>query len=209
MKTRDKILAKAQEMFNLNGIRQVSVRSICEELAISLGNFTYYYPGKDKVIAELFHRMISELLSVPESILVSRNSILYVLVYHTRVFSIQNDYRFFYLNTFELLTQYPELKHAYLNYKEHEKTKMEALFTSLLANGTFKEEVNPDTLKRMISIGQMVNNFWIIDAELHFSGNDQEKLIYYLNLCCSLIEPLLADHALREYQEYFISLEQQ
>jgi AcrR family transcriptional regulator len=32
MKTRDRILEKAQELFNKNGIGKVSVRSICEEL---------------------------------------------------------------------------------------------------------------------------------------------------------------------------------
>jgi AcrR family transcriptional regulator len=68
MKTRDRILEKAQELFNKNGIGKVSVRSICEELKISVGNFTYYFPDKHKIVVELYHKMISEIEAVKDKV---------------------------------------------------------------------------------------------------------------------------------------------
>jgi hypothetical protein len=49
----------------------------------------------------------------------------------------------------------------------------------------------------------MLLNFWIIDAEIQYKGNEKQKLLYYLQLCCSLIEPHLTKHALEEYKSYF------
>ncbi len=61
MKTRDKILKKAQQLFNKNGVGNVTVRNICNELNISLGNFTYYFPDKQQIIVELYRGMIAAL----------------------------------------------------------------------------------------------------------------------------------------------------
>ncbi len=82
MKTREKILVTTQTLFNKKGIGQVSIRNICDELDISLGNFTYYFPDKQQIAVELFRKMINELENIDSQIKISRQSILYLLHYH-------------------------------------------------------------------------------------------------------------------------------
>ncbi len=103
MKTRDKILKKAKQLFNKNGVGNVTVRNICNELNISLGNFTYYFPDKQQIIVELYLGMIAALEEIDKKINVSRETIIYLLEYHRQIFVIETDFRFFYLNTFEIL----------------------------------------------------------------------------------------------------------
>jgi hypothetical protein len=41
------------------------------------------------------------------------------------------------------------------------------------------------------------------NAELHYKGKVEEMLLYYLETCCSLIEPHLTEAALAQYQIFF------
>lgn len=207
MKTRDRILEKAQELFNKNGIGKVSVRSICEELKISVGNFTYHFPDKHKIVIELYHKMISEMEAIKDKVSATSESIVYLLEYHRLVFIIQNRYKFFFLNTFELVNQSNEIKEAYLAHVQKEKMMMKQLLESYSKNGVLKKGTDLPFIDKLININLMVNRFWIIDAELHFKGGEKKKLLHYLALCCSMIEPYLTKRALEEYQSFFNAIE--
>ncbi len=57
MKTREKILLKALEMFNDEGVHRVGVRDIARALEISPGNLQYHFAQKDLLVAELVRRL--------------------------------------------------------------------------------------------------------------------------------------------------------
>ncbi len=51
--TKDKILRVSTIMFLKNGYTATTVKMICDELGISKGNFTFYFPTKEHVLVEL------------------------------------------------------------------------------------------------------------------------------------------------------------
>lgn len=206
MKTKDKILYEAQELFNKNGIRKVSVRSISDALQISVGNFTYHFPTKKNLIVELYCKMIAEIEETGMHIMISKESILFFLEYHKQIFKIQNSYKFFYLNNFELLNAFGELRQAYLQHRERQKTMILELFQHYVDEGVFEKNIDEIAFERLISIGQMVDTFWIVDAEISFKGSEKKKLVHYLELCCSLIENYLTPAAFQEYKSFFENL---
>jgi AcrR family transcriptional regulator len=54
MKTRDRILAAALELFNQQGERKVTTNHISAHLAMSPGNLYYHFKNKQEIIYELF-----------------------------------------------------------------------------------------------------------------------------------------------------------
>lgn len=58
-KTKDKILRVSTRMFLEYGYSSTTVQMVCSELGISKGNFTFYFPTKEYVLAELV-RMLCE-----------------------------------------------------------------------------------------------------------------------------------------------------
>lgn len=74
---------------------------------------------------------------VADQIQFNKASILYFPEYHSQVFGIQSAYKFFYLNTFELLTNSEEVQEVYLKHVEKEKRSMEELFQLYLIEGVF------------------------------------------------------------------------
>ncbi|MBR3803267.1 MAG: TetR/AcrR family transcriptional regulator [Clostridia bacterium] len=58
-KTKDKIIRVSTRMFLEHGYSATTVQMVCSELGISKGNFTFYFPTKEYVLAELV-RMLCE-----------------------------------------------------------------------------------------------------------------------------------------------------
>lgn len=52
-KTKDKIIRVSTRMFLEHGYSSTSVQMVCRELKISKGNFTFYFPSKEDVLAVL------------------------------------------------------------------------------------------------------------------------------------------------------------
>lgn len=51
--TKDKIIRVSTRMFLENGYSATTVKAVCDELNISKGNFTFYFPSKEDVLAVL------------------------------------------------------------------------------------------------------------------------------------------------------------
>lgn len=61
MKTRDRILECALQLFNRHGEPNVSTLEIANELGISPGNLYYHFHGKEPLVLNLFERFQAEL----------------------------------------------------------------------------------------------------------------------------------------------------
>ena len=46
----------------------------------------------------------------------------------------------------------------------------------------------------------------MIDADVQFKGKEKQKLVHYLEPCCSIIEAHLTKNALAEYHSFFKEL---
>src|SRR3990167_2717606 len=58
MKTRDKILQTALQLFNQWGVPNVTLRRIAAEMGISQGNLNYYFKKREDIIEALFGQLM-------------------------------------------------------------------------------------------------------------------------------------------------------
>lgn len=68
MKTRDKILAAALELFNAEGVGGQSAVDIASALGISAGHLYYHFKGKPQILAELMARHRDEVDLVAQAL---------------------------------------------------------------------------------------------------------------------------------------------
>lgn len=205
MTTKEKILDTARLLFNEHGVDKVSARNICSEMGISPGNFSYHFPDKDEIVIDLYHMMTREMYTVLSAIPMDNVSIRYYLESHKQLFLIQEKYKFFYLNLFEIVTHHDAIRSSYLNNSKAERKMAYQLLQVYIEKGVIKKGVT-NHFERMIDVGQILNNAWIIDAEILFKGNKKKKLEHYMKICCGLLEPYLTEEALEEYRSYFENL---
>jgi AcrR family transcriptional regulator len=201
--TKEKILEASRKLFNAQGLAKVSVRDICGELNISVGNFSYHFPNKDTIVVSLYKGMLTELASVVQSIPRDTVNITVYLESHKQLFQIQLKYKFIYLNLFEVITAHPEIKVMHLKNITYERKTAGELFDIYVKKGVIKKGLDRDEFTRILNVGQIINNSWVIDAEIVYTGNKKQQLAYYMSICCGLLEPYLTTESAKEYKRYF------
>ena len=196
----------ARQLFNKMGIDSVSTRTICAELKISPGNFTYYYSNKNQVIADLYSGMRSEMQAALSLFAGETPEIVTYLRTHQQLFLIQEKYKFFYLNLFEILAGDPSLRELYLKTARMEEKMAVELLKVYSQHGILRKGISDNEYKRLVNVGQILSNAWLVDAEILYRGNQKKKMIYYMNICCGLLEPYLTEKSVGEYRKFFINL---
>nr|WP_158458841.1 TetR/AcrR family transcriptional regulator [Pseudomonas fluorescens] len=165
MKTRDRILDCALQLFNQQGEPNVSTLEIANELGISPGNLYYHFHGKEPVVLGLFERFeetLLPLLDPPMDVRLDAED--YWLFLHLIVERMA-QYRFLFQDLSNLTGRLPKLARGVRNLINAVKRALAALLASLKAQG----QVQSDTQ----ALGQLVEQ---ITLTLLFSLDYQRVL---------------------------------
>ncbi|WP_327439462.1 TetR/AcrR family transcriptional regulator [Pseudomonas donghuensis] len=165
MKTRDRILECALQLFNRQGEPNVSTLEIANEMGISPGNLYYHFHGKEPLVQGLFERFEEELtplLDPPLEVRLDAED--YWLFLHLIVERMA-QYRFLFQDLSNLTGRLPKLARGMRNLLNALKRTLAALLASLKAQG----QVLSDTR----ALGQLVEQ---ITLTLLFSLDYQRVL---------------------------------
>ncbi|MDD1969091.1 TetR/AcrR family transcriptional regulator [Pseudomonas putida] len=165
MKTRDRILECALQLFNLQGEPNVSTLEIANELDISPGNLYYHFHGKEPLVMELFERFqveLAPLLDPPADARLEAED--YWLFLHLIVERLSH-YRFLFQDLSNLAGRLPKLARGIRNLLNSIKRTLASLLARLKAEG----QVTSDTQ----ALGQLVEQ---ITMTLLFSLDYQRIL---------------------------------
>ncbi|HAA21767.1 MAG TPA: hypothetical protein DCP28_24480 [Cytophagales bacterium] len=207
MKTRDRILDAARQLFNREGVTGVSMRDIAGQLEMSVGNLWYHFKTKDLIVAELYQQLMGEMFAQVQQIPPERDSIVSLLDSHRLMFAVQYRFKFFYLNLYDVLDQHPAVKELYVQFSQQNREVAKGFLQEYEQSEVFARSLSERERHQLITSGQMLNNTWAIDAELFYAGDPKGKLLHYMQICCQLFYPYLAGKAQKEYDAYFEALE--
>ncbi len=205
MKTKDKILETALELFNTKGLSVVSSKTIADEMGISYGNLCYHFPKKDDIILQLYlnmqERLDIQFKNIKEEVInlefmLSRLKVLFEEIY---------KYKFIYLGITKVIRHSDQIKNHAKKQFDQRWEILDTLSQFLVANGymvPFKEERQKDML---IHAMLMISNSWISDAEVFFKGQESEKVDYYMQLFFNLVRPILTEKGKEGFQMVYES----
>ncbi len=135
MKTRDRILECALQLFNQQGEPNVSTLEIANELEISPGNLYYHFHGKEPLVMELFERFeidMAPLLDPPADARLNVED--YWLFLHLIVERLAH-YRFLFQDLSNLAGRLPKLARGIRLWLNALKRTLAALLAGLKAEG--------------------------------------------------------------------------
>ena len=165
MKTRDRILECALQLFNQHGEPNVSTMEIANEMGISPGNLYYHFHGKEPLILGLFERFEEELtplLDPPSDVRLEAED--YWLFLHLIVERMAH-YRFLFQDLSNLAGRLPKLARGIRSLLNALKRTLAALLANLKAQGEIVSETR--------ALGQLVEQ---ITMTLLFSLDYQRIL---------------------------------
>ncbi|GAJ78171.1 transcriptional regulator, TetR family [Vibrio sp. JCM 18905] len=160
MKTRDKIVYAALELFNQHGERNITTNHIADYIEISPGNLYYHFRNKQEIVREIFALYSAELLErFTPPIQGSQESLTMLKSYLDSIFTLMWKYRFFYANLPEILSRDEQLHEQYIDVQE----KLQANLIAIMQEFVSLKLLNVDQqqLKSLVCTLHLIACSWL------------------------------------------------
>ncbi|MGZ3946399.1 MAG: TetR/AcrR family transcriptional regulator [Mucilaginibacter sp.] len=200
MSTKEKIVSRALELFNENGIEYVGMRELAADLKMRVGNVTYYFATKDDLVQEFINRL-ADLNS--KTIGPACSSIFDFLSMYRRIFNNQYEYRCLLLSFVHLASRHPVFAG---NYAATEVRRREALrnhITTMMKNSSLSRSLTADQVELIISHITLISRFWLSEARISYvNWTLGQTKAHYLNLLGELLIPYATDEGRKQVDEF-------
>lgn len=160
IKTKDKILQVAVQMFNEQGVQSITSRHIAVEMGISHGNLDYHYNTKEALLLAIYKQMRNEM---SDSYL-SRKAYSTALEHFHHLLiqleAFQLKYRFFNLDVLEISRSFPKISKLLTKTLDLRKQQMDELFQEFIKEGHLEEREDFEYGRLQHTIRIMIT-FWL------------------------------------------------
>lgn len=196
MTTREKIIQESVYLFNEKGISPVTLRDIADRVGISIGNLAYHFKNKDFIIEEIFSIMeterqkrLSEVQMIPSFDNANRQTL--------AILKISYKYRFFYLDTLDILRAYPAIAKLHKKQVEDSINYVKAILDYSVGSGNMKPEPYPGCYRRLSETVWSIMQFWLMSEAIRgikkHSANEARITMW------SLVEPHLTEKGRKNF----------
>jgi AcrR family transcriptional regulator len=167
MKTAERILLTALELFNDSGENNVSCVDIALELDISPGNLYYHYKGKEVMVIALFEmykERMDKILSSPQGVDLKVEEFFYYLL---MVLQSSHMFRFLYHNPADLIAKYPSVSKGFKRLIQGREKSFNMLLSRYVDQGAMELNASQQHhLVRMISlVFTQATNYYLVKGD--------------------------------------------
>lgn len=196
--TRQRILKSAISLFNEMGLVNVRLQHICDDTIISLGNITYHYKTKDDIIEAIWQEvqnaqvvLLAEFRTLPLFEDIDR--------YLEASFTLQQQYKFFYNDTLEVVRAYPKVGEAHRQHIQWQARQLGMMFQFNQARGVFAPAPDDDFYHFWAE-----HWLWALENWMHrrcvMNESTNDFKAFYQALWGLLI-PVFTEQGRREYEQ--------
>ena len=191
MKTKDKIIATAIDLFNIHGTKAISTNHIAKEMGISPGNLYYHFRSKNDIIRSILANFSNELESVFKIQLdtISDFSSNIASVFNC-FFKIQKLYQFLFIEGIHLTKQDDILLDNYTRLRILIKKDYHKLLTNLVKIKIIKKQ-SLNIIDDLLDAQWIIMWYWINHSILDRNTYDDFQIQKGIKLSFSIIEPHL------------------
>jgi len=191
MKTKDKIIATAIDLFNIHGTKAISTNHIAKEMGISPGNLYYHFRSKNDIIRSISDNFSNELgsaLKIQLDTISDFSSNLTSLF--NRFFKIQQSYQFLFLEGVHLTKQDSRLLDNYTNLRSLIKKGYHELLSNLVKIKIMKRQ-SLNIIDDLLDAQWIIMWYWINHTILDRNTYDDFQIKKGIKLSFSIIKPQL------------------
>lgn len=200
-KTKKKIILAAIKLYNEDGLVNVLNQEIADESGISLSNFNYHFGTKKKIV-----HAVCEYMRITLDKRISENSMLtnegIGLEISKVYFELQEEFRFFYLDTQNIIKTYPAIKEGMSEQIDISIKIIKNVNYLAIGKGYMKpvSADNPGLYDRLTEQIWMSTHFWL--AQWAIRDHTGEVVVKGLEFIFAILYPYLTPSGLEAYQNF-------
>ena len=175
MKTKEKIILSSIKLFNDNGMVNVRLQHIADDVGISVGNLAYHFYSKEAIIIDILDQL-TELL---DPIIDEQLEFPGLMDFDTqlaRYYHILIKYSFFFIDLTEMKRNYPRQYEKRKLITEHILKQIHHWLKQNERNGILIEELRTDHYKMVAHAIWMIIAFYLTKPLDHGSPEDSERV---------------------------------
>ena len=182
MKTAQRILTTATQLFNERGERNVTASDIALELDISPGNLYYHFKGKDGILSALFtnyYRELAGMLAAPlveDAFFRDANPLERSWLFLSVLVEVMFANRFLYLNLTDLMQRYPEIDRGMHRLLSLKRQATRHLASELLASVSIAS--HPERLHHVADSMAMTLMYWLSFEQLTGPSSTPQQTLH-------------------------------
>ena len=192
--TKNKILKESLNLFNDNGIANISLRMIAGNLNISLGNLNYHFNKRNDIVIGLYSEF-SDLIDEKVLYITSIEKINAeeVTLFIKELMGLFFDYRFIFLDFSYIMRVYPTIRKSYKNMLKDRGQRFPQLFKSLVDINVLIDESYPDQYLFLYKRMQIITDFWLPYSEINNLKKRKETTNAYLKIILTELFPYFTE----------------
>jgi AcrR family transcriptional regulator len=113
--TKQKIIEAAIQLFNKDGVANVRLQQIADEVGISVGNLAYHYKNKEAIVGSVYENLFEEVSRILSSYMQSP-SLADFDQQLSMYYGFFNQYRFYLIDLFEVERSHPNFIKTWRHY---------------------------------------------------------------------------------------------
>lgn len=199
MKTKEKILQNALELFNNQGVSSVSLRDIAQSAGISKGNVGYHFPLKSDIVYQLYSQMKIELTMISKDFSSSQNLLESILYAPVQTYHLSYKYRFLHIEYVHILQQYSDIKKEHHLELEQRKAAFQFILKSLQTKELIREEIKTQHWDILMQQSGLIRTTWFIHTAFQNFDSLNERQWNYIEMVNQLLWPYLTNTGQMEY----------
>ena len=194
MKTPERIVETAINIFNERGAVKTTTNHIAGAAGISPGNLYYHFRNKEEIIRVIFDRIIAEfdqLYGLGQKMPTAVEGFFSIF---TKTGQLYYKYRFFYIELATLLSQDEALKKKYTANMNNRFRQQMIYYKALMKEGVLKKYSDKE-LEENLTIGWIISDFWLTWLYVSDTEINEENISKSVRHVYLLLRPYLTSTA--------------
>lgn len=204
MNTKERILAKALDMFNEKGVEYVGLRELAAHLEMRVSNINYYFPTKDDLVNHLSLQlnMLNSQVMVDDKDLTMEK----FLIMFQSVFQNHLKFRCLLLSFVHLMEQNKKISARYKKTQGDRNATLRSNLKTLEKSGYLKASDEKE-IEFLVSAIALIVRFWISEATVSLRHlKPEEQVNHYVFMIGRLLSPYLSAKGKKQSEKVLGSL---
>ena len=201
--TKQKILNQSLELFNHIGVSKTSLRTIADEVGISVGNLQYHFKKREDIIEALYFQLVEKMDAI---FLISSEDLLKsFLKVSKEIITTLYEYNFFLLDFVVITRKNQKIKSHYSELSKRREIESLKVINVLIKNGLFREELLKNEYRCLFKRIEVISNFWFSSILIQSDVLSKDSIQEYSILISQSIYPYLTNEGKNQYVNIFPS----
>lgn len=191
MKTKDRIIHIARDLFNREGVAQISTNHIAEAVGISPGNLYYHFRNKEDIIRAICNQLFTQTGEMFQPPTDRPPTLEDVQTWVRANFEVTWEYAFVYRELPALLQQDTELASLYRATRERGYTGFRHLITLLQEAQVLTQNLDDTTIQHLADLFWLITESWLTALELQGLAPTEDNKQRGMALMLLILKPYL------------------